>query len=439
MGRITPATHLRFLDVVGGGIAAHPQRFVVVHHDVWLSRGVTAGGKGNIRGSAGAAWQRRVPGTKGGLPCPPQAPRPPRRSPRERLSSNPPHSSPSTLPAPRPPGCRHSPSRGPITAAAPPSHLHHPNLPKRGDRDPRCLPRWSALLPSSCPSSPPVPPGGLRPGAGRQQEQPAKVLSGWSGLRAQRGPSPSPGIPGHFNRPARSGSGTGAGCRRSSPPRFRGTDPPRPILAPRPRCPGASADGEGDAGTGTSTALGARRGGAAGDRPPPGPAVNTALPGLPGPALLLEVSVPSVRPSPPPPPSPPPAGSPGLRPADLGQREGRGRQHGKGREGKGTHRTGSAPPRRPPSVAPPVPPLPPRDPLPPHAPSLHVPPIRCPPECRSRALPARPGPPAAGVARPPPSRAAAGPGGGLRWPTSGGCSQPWRRRFVTSRARLSGG
>lgn len=46
LGRDTPAIHLRLFDVFGSGIAAHPQRFVVVHHDVQLFCGVTGQGGG---------------------------------------------------------------------------------------------------------------------------------------------------------------------------------------------------------------------------------------------------------------------------------------------------------------------------------------------------------------------------------------------------------
>lgn len=56
--------HLRLFDVVSSGIAAHPQCFVVVHHDVQLSCGATLGGGKAMSGSLGhvrgTAWQHYV-------------------------------------------------------------------------------------------------------------------------------------------------------------------------------------------------------------------------------------------------------------------------------------------------------------------------------------------------------------------------------------------
>lgn len=165
------------------------------------------GGKSNMRGSVGTAWSARVKRGRAGCPALPRHPGHPRGHPESGPLVTPLNRSPAPF--------LHLNHLGAHTASVkdillPPSHLHHPNLLKQRDRDPCCWPRCSAPLPHSCPRSSHVPPGGLCPGAARG-EQPAKVLSGWSGLTAQLRPSSCPGTPGHFNQPTCSRSGMGAG------------------------------------------------------------------------------------------------------------------------------------------------------------------------------------------------------------------------------------
>lgn len=134
-GRGTMSLHLRLLDVLSSGIAAHPQRFVVVDHDVSCPTGSLQGEKAkseNHRHSLvvlGVGQQ----GQAAHLPSP--APRPPTAS-REQLSATP-------CPVPqhpaRTPATREhlQPQSGrPFAADAAPSRRRHPNLPGQGEGAP---------------------------------------------------------------------------------------------------------------------------------------------------------------------------------------------------------------------------------------------------------------------------------------------------------------
>lgn len=152
------AIHLRLLDVLGGGVAAHPQRFVVVDHDVSCPTGSLQGEKAKS-GTTGTAWQCWVWDSKGRLLTLSSAPATP--LPPESNSVPKSHAQlPSTLRTPRPPGSTDSPSRGPFAADAPPTRRRHPSLPSQGERGkgPRCRRR-----------SRPASPGAQWRGGGRRE------------------------------------------------------------------------------------------------------------------------------------------------------------------------------------------------------------------------------------------------------------------------------
>lgn len=103
------AIHLRLLDVLSSGIAAHPQRFVVVNHDVSCPTGSLQGGKtksevhrhSRVVLGVGQQGQAAYPLQRPDHPLPPESNSAPRQA-----------QLPSAMPAPRPPESTHSPSRG---------------------------------------------------------------------------------------------------------------------------------------------------------------------------------------------------------------------------------------------------------------------------------------------------------------------------------------
>lgn len=148
------AIHLRLLDVLSSGIAAHPQRFVVVNHDVSCPTGSLQGGKTKsevhrhspVVLGVGQQGQAAYPLQRPDHPLPPESNSAPRQA-----------QLPSALPAPRPPGSTHSPSRGTLCCwhtAVPPAS---PQLSREG------------VSAAPCPL-----PRGLSPGPGGRRENAAR-------------------------------------------------------------------------------------------------------------------------------------------------------------------------------------------------------------------------------------------------------------------------